>query len=37
MIRYMLYQIDRCRVSKDGEAWHADRRLFQESGNVVKV
>lgn len=37
MIRYILYQIDRCQVSKDGEAWHADRRLFQESGKVMKV
>ena len=37
MIRYILYQIDRCRVSKDEEAWHAVRRLFQESGKVMKV
>lgn len=35
MVRYILYQINRCQVSKDEGAWHAVR-LFQESGKVMK-
>lgn len=35
MVRYILYQINRCQVSKDERAWHAVR-LFEESGKVMK-
>ena len=35
MVRYILYQINRCQVSKDEGAWHAVR-LFKESGKVMK-
>ena len=35
MVRYILYQINRCQVSKDEGAWHAVS-LFKESGKVMK-